>query len=137
MVFLPNRETFGIPLRIFKLTEYRAVIVRMPASRDCTLHLVCSRPVTSPARPPAINAISVPINGCPFIANTADTAHPVVKLPSIVRSGIFKTRKEINTPSDMMENIMPRITASCMVDNAITFILSSSILYLVSSASYM
>ena len=37
----------------------------------------------------------------------------------------------------MMENIMPSITASCMVDNAITLILSSTILLPVPLTSYI
>ena len=62
-------------------------------------------------------------------AMIADIAQPVVKLPSMVRSGIFNTRNDRKTPNDIMEKIIPNSIASCKTANDMHFILSLNCLF--------
>ena len=59
---------------------------------------VCNSPVIRPALPPASSANNIPITGWPVQHSMAETEAPKVKLLSTVKSGIFKVRKERNTP---------------------------------------
>ena len=75
-----------------RLIEYSAVMVMMPARMGCIFILVCSSAVTNPAAAPASEASSSPKTGCSASVATTATAAPSVKLPSTVRSGMFKIR---------------------------------------------
>ena len=82
-----------------RLMEYRPLIVKMPDRMGWIPTLVCKKPVTAPARHPASTASASPRSGWPPTEHTAETAKPSVKLPSAVRSGMFRMRKLMNTPS--------------------------------------
>ena len=78
---------------IRRFTEYRAIIVRMPAKRAGIFSLVVRSPVMTPASIPAIAAKKIAVNGSlPLTSIEAATAAPRGKLPSTVRSAISSTR---------------------------------------------
>lgn len=87
--------TLGPPMTR-RFTEYRAIIIRMLASRSMILSLTLSQPVSSPATAPAAVAASVASQGLvPVEIRMAQTAPPSGKLPSTVRSGKRSSRKEM------------------------------------------
>src|SRR3989344_5857104 len=101
IVSSPKSDKFGRFPMIRKLIEYRADIVKIPAKRLSILNRVDKNAVTHPTIAPAIAAIPIAKNGfIPRVTKMADTAAPKGKLPSTVKSGNFKTRKERNTPID-------------------------------------
>ena len=82
------------PSMIRRLTDHSAIMVRIPARRPSILPLVCSNPVTVPARNPVPKPARVASTGFqPARMPMAAVAAPVVKLPSTVRSGKLSTRK--------------------------------------------
>src|SRR5690606_23977336 len=103
--------TLGRPM-ILRLTEYSAIIIRMPASRSMILSLTLSHPVIAPASAPASVATSVAEKGSqPATISVAATAAPSGKLPSTVRSGKRSIRKEINTPNATRPHMRPNSSA--------------------------
>ena len=91
-----------------RLTEYSAIIIRMLASRSMIFRRTLSQPVMKPATAPASVPPSVDMNGsCPLAMSVAATAPPIGKLPSTVRSGKLRMRKEISTPSATRLKIKP------------------------------
>ena len=98
IVFSLKKLIFGFPITI-RLTEYSAVMVMIPARIGCTPSFVCKSAVTNPASAPQKNASTTPSSGWPCTVNTADTAAPSVKVPSVVRSAMSSVRNEIYRPS--------------------------------------
>ena len=80
-----------------RLTVYSPVLVMMPARIDGTPRRVCKVAVTKPEAAPAAIAKNRPSTGCPATAAVAETAHPRVKVPSVLISAIFKIRKLRNS----------------------------------------
>ena len=74
-------------------------MVMMPASTGWMRSLVCKSPVVHPASAPASSESGRESSGCPAEATTAATAAPKPKLPSQVRSGRSRMRRERYTPS--------------------------------------
>ena len=73
----------------------------MPARMASTFKRVWSRAVKNPARAPAAAPASRASTGCPAMVTAAQAVMPKKKLPSTVRSGVFKMRKVMNTPRAM------------------------------------
>jgi hypothetical protein len=97
---------------IRRLTEYSAVIVRIPASSRLTLNFIASSPVTTPATAPASAPQSVAITGDhPATSSTADTPAPKVIEPSAVMSGNSKIRKLMYTPNANNDRMNPIVIA--------------------------
>ena len=93
VVSTPSRERFALPM-MRKFTEYKAIIVKMPAKSAGIFIFVCKRPVTTPASMPATKAASRAVSGPkPATIILAAVAAPKGKLPSTVRSAISSTRK--------------------------------------------
>ena len=67
-------------------------MVMMPARMACTFMRVWRKAVTKPAAPPAKKASTRPSTGLPAAENTADTALPSTKVPSVDRSAMSSTR---------------------------------------------
>ena len=94
-----NKEIFAFPI-ICKFTEYKAIMVKIPASNAGIFNLVCIHPVTAPAIIPPIPATITVIQGfTPMVINTAEIAAPIGKLPSTVKSATSKILKVMNTPN--------------------------------------
>ena len=94
-----NKEIFAFPI-ICKFTEYKAIIVKIPASNAGIFNFVCIHPVTAPATIPPIPAITTVSQGfTPMVINTAEIAAPIGKLPSTVKSATSKILNVINTPN--------------------------------------
>ncbi|MPM57637.1 hypothetical protein SDC9_104460 [bioreactor metagenome] len=75
-----------------RLTEYSAIIVKIPANKAGIFSLVCRMPVTTPAKAPAMPATKMAVSGLkPLVNNAAATAAPNGKLPSTVKSAISRT----------------------------------------------
>src|SRR5690554_4191223 len=99
--------TFGPPMTR-RLIEYSAIIIRILASRSMMRSLTFSQPVIMPATAPAPTATSVAANGLtPTLISVAAVAPPSGKLPSTVRSGKRRMRKEISTPKATSPYIRP------------------------------
>jgi len=99
-----------------RLIEYRAIIIRMLASRSMILRLTLSQPVISPAIAPASVAAMVAVKGSwPAAIMVAATAPPSGKLPSTVRSGKRSSRKEMYTPRATRLKIRPISSAPSKV----------------------
>ena len=87
-----NKATLALPMTC-KLTEYKPIIVRMPASNAGIFSLVVKKPVTTPANAPATVAkIKAGIRPRPATSALAATAAPNGKLPSTDKSAISRTR---------------------------------------------
>ena len=93
-----SSDTFGPPSTVI-FTVYRPLIVRMPARMGWILQCVCKNPVTTPAAAPASAPASKPANGCAAAHSTVETAMPNVNEPSTVRSGRFRMRNVMYTPT--------------------------------------
>jgi len=111
MVVSPNNAILGFPM-IRRLMEYSAIIVSIEASRFKIPSLVFMYAVTIPASMPAKKAANVDNQGStPDTIITAVTAAPKGKLPSTVRSGNSKMRKERKTPNATKANTRPLSSA--------------------------
>ena len=94
-VSCPKRETLALPITL-RFTEYRAIMVRIPAKSAGIFSLVCRKPVIRPARPPAKAAAKMAKMGfVPFTIRVTATAAPRGKDPSTVMSATSSTRKVI------------------------------------------
>ena len=71
----------------------------MPARIGGILAFVWRKAVMQPASAPAIIATISARPGWPALVSMAQTAMPSVMLPSTVRSGTFRMRNVMNTPS--------------------------------------
>jgi len=97
---------------IRKLTEYSAVMTRIPASRPWTPIRVCSRPVSIPAAHPAAAPAKVAhIGWISAVRRTAATAAPRAKEPSVVRSLKSNSRNVMYTPSTIKARKIPMVAA--------------------------
>ncbi|MNT60225.1 hypothetical protein D3C72_1977930 [compost metagenome] len=91
-----------------RLIEYSAIITRMLASSCRMLRRTCSQAVTRPDTAPASAPKPQASHGSwPPAIRVAATAPPSGKLPSAVRSGKSRMRKEISTPSATSAKIRP------------------------------
>ena len=54
-VSTPKRERLALPI-MRRFTEYKAIIVKIPAKRAGIFIFVCKRPVTTPAKVPVTKA---------------------------------------------------------------------------------
>jgi hypothetical protein len=101
-VGLVIKGTLGRPPMILMFIEYRAVMVKIEASKCKSFSLVVSIPVIMPAKNPAPMAGNKDSQGfIPAVMHTAETEAPRGKLPSTVRSGKSRTRKVMKTPRVM------------------------------------
>ena len=87
----------------------------MPERIGSTRSLVCSSAVHSPASAPANAPQTSARTGCPAMVTTAQTVMPKTKLPSTVRSGVFKMRKVTNTPRAMGAYSIPWLRAEMSI----------------------
>ena len=92
----------GLPPCSCRHTEYRPVMVRMPARIGEIFTLICRKAVTMPASIPASSPARMAPSGCPIFTNTVPVLMPSTMEPSTVRSGTFRIRKDMYTPSTMM-----------------------------------
>ena len=98
-----NSARFALPPISRRFTEYRAVMVRMPASNPLIRALVCSNAVIRPAKAPTTKPTTVANHGLPPCRITmAAVAAPLVKDWSTVRSGKSNTRNVRYTPRAMI-----------------------------------
>ena len=78
---------------IRKLMEYSANCVKMPARMAGIRQAVCRRPVSKPASIPERTASSIATQGLtPKLIPTAQTAPPVAREPSTVKSATSRIR---------------------------------------------
>ena len=83
-----SRGVLDLPI-IRRLTDHRAICVRIPARIAGISNTVCKKPVTAPASIPASIAATIAIRGStPATTSTAQTLPPSAKLPSTVRSAM-------------------------------------------------
>ena len=100
---------------IRRLMEYRASWVRMPARIAGIPHRVCSTPVRNPAIMPTRMAISTATHTLqPLRVSSTQTAPPVAREPSTVRSATSRIRYVIYTPMAITPQIMPWAAAPGM-----------------------
>ena len=93
-------------------------------------NLVINNPVNTPAITPEIKANNIPNKGDKDNVVTAETAHPTVKDPSTVKSGIFKTLKLIKSPKESKANMPPNSNAPLIIIKFITFSTYNSLYFL-------
>ena len=116
-VLTPSSGVFAFPIMRI-LTEYKAIIVRMLASSTCIFIFVCKRPVARPASIPAAKAAKSERSGCtPCAMSTPETAPPVAKLASTVRSAMSRIRNVMYTPSVITLHKIPTARAPCTANN--------------------
>lgn len=95
----PNTEVLGLP-STRRFTLHSIVMVRMPASSECTLNLRWMVAVSAPAAKPQATAAAVAASGCrPATSSAAATQPPSGSTPSLERSGRLSTRNGIITPT--------------------------------------
>ena len=83
-----SRGVLDLPM-IRRLMDQRLICVRMPARMAGISSTVVRKPVTAPQTAPASMATRIATAGStPATTRTAQTAPPVAKLPSTVRSGM-------------------------------------------------
>ena len=93
---------------IFRFTDHSPSWVRIPDRMAGMPMKVWNRPVTRPAAMPASREQSRATHTfCPPSIIIMQTAPPVHRLPSTVRSAISSTRKVIYTPMAMIPQIRP------------------------------
>jgi hypothetical protein len=116
---------------ILRFTEYRAVIMIMPARSLFTLALVCKRAVHDPATAPiTVDRMRVRKGGHPAIMAKQETAAPVVKLPSMVKSANPIMRKESTRPRTANEEIAPS-SIDVVIRDSIILLSSFLFVYLI------
>ena len=107
MVSTCNREILALPI-IRRFTEYRAIMVRIPARRAGIFNLVHRIPVIIPPSIPAKAAASMAGIGLqPATRQAAAVAAPRGKLPSTVKSAISSTLKVMYTPIASRDHSSP------------------------------
>ena len=94
---------------------YSPAATRMPDKMGSMRSLVWSRAVKKPAIAPAAVPASRASTGCPAMVTAAHTVMPKTKLPSTVRSGVFKMRKVTNTPRAIGAYSIPWLRAEMSI----------------------
>ena len=102
-----NKGILDLPM-IRRLTEYRMVMTKIPASKLLIFSLVFKMPVVAPAIDPTAMATSIAYGGGqPMTNSLAATAPPSPKLPSTVRSGNARILKLRTMPRATREYAKP------------------------------
>ena len=110
VVSTPSRDKLALPI-MRRLTEYKAIIVKIPANRAGIFILVCKMPVIIPASIPAMQAPKSAARGPkPATIMEAAVAAPSGKLPSTVKSAISSTRNVTYTPRAINAHSKPCAT---------------------------
>ena len=109
-VSTPNKDKLALPM-MRRLTEYSAIMVRIPASSAGIFIFVVRKPVTAPASIPATAAARIAVLTLwPVAISVAAVAAPSGKLPSQVRSARSSTRNVTYTPRAITAHNKPCAT---------------------------